>query len=295
MRRFAFLVVALLAVSASSALACNEPSLGSVTPSARAGEPVSFSAVHLDPGASYALVLAGRTVASGTAGEGTIGGSFAMPNLGPAGVYYLELHVAHDGGTWVSSREIQFVAPAPAAPAPKPRAAAPSKQRVLSPPTPTPKATLVPKPKTTTLTQAKLATTSGTPVAATSTAVSRPATEPKPKQRQAHQTAARPNLRPRTLPAPFHAPRELPDLVAGGAPLAAASSAHAAVVREVGNGVLPWLVIAAAALLPLGAAAAAVFVRRRRSQRDAALEAELQEMIAEARAGEGRAPALIDF
>ncbi len=125
-RRFGFLVLALFALSASGALACNEPSLGSVTLSAGAGDPVSFSAVHLDPGAAYTLVLGGRTVASGTAAGDAIDGTFAMPDLGSAGAYYLELDVAHEGGTWISSRLIQFVVPAAPAPAPaaKPRAAA---------------------------------------------------------------------------------------------------------------------------------------------------------------------------
>lgn len=249
-RRFGFLVLILFALSAASALACNEPSLGSVTPSAGGGEPVSFSAVHLDPGAAYTLVLEGRTVASGTAAGDAIDGTFAMPDLGSAGAYYLELDVAHEGGTWISSRPIQFVVPAATTKfkptvAPKAIPAAPPAERA----------------------------------SATSTAIPRHAVQGAkadgPRGARARPGAAR------TKSAPLvRAPHDLPLVVAGLA--AAARTSVRAAAREDDDRLVLWLGLAAGGLL-----AAGLVARARRARRDAAIEAELQEMIAEARAAEG--------
>jgi hypothetical protein len=229
-----------------------------VTPSAGAGEPVSFSAVHLDPGAAYTLVLEGRTVASGTAAGDAIGGSFAMPDLGSAGTYYLELQVAHDGGTWVSSRPIQLVVPAAPALAPgaKPRAAAAPKEKLQPAATPI----AIPRP------------------IAISRHVVRGASASAPRGARAKLAAARGLVR---------TPHDLPLVAASLAPLTRASVQAAA--REDGDGLL-WLGLAAGGLL--GISTATGLVARVRRGRDAALEAELQEMIAETRAAEGRTSAL---
>jgi hypothetical protein len=125
--RLGLVVTIVFTIWAPAAVACNDPSLGAVTPSAREGDSVSFSAVHLDPGASYIVLIEGRDMAQGVAGDsGTISGTFTMPDLGRAGTYSVELHVAHDDGTWISSRPVSFNVPEPVpvpAPASKPAAA----------------------------------------------------------------------------------------------------------------------------------------------------------------------------
>lgn len=271
-RRFGLLVL-IFAFSAASALACNEPSLGSVTPSAGAGEPVSFSAVHLDQGAAYTLVLEGRTVASGTAAGDAIDGTFAMPDLGSAGAYYLELDVAHEGGTWISSRPIQFVVPAAAAPAPaaKPRAAAPPQEKLQPAATTKFKPTVAPK--------AIPAAPPAERASATSTAIPRHAVQGA-KADGPRGARARPGAAS-TKSAPLvRAPHDLPLVVAGLA--AAARTSVRAAAREDDDRLVLWLGLAAGGLL-----AAGLVARARRARRDAAIEAELQEMIAEARAAEG--------
>ncbi len=265
-RRFGFLVLALFALSASGALACNEPSLGSVTLSAGAGDPVSFSAVHLDPGAAYTLVLGGRT----------------MPDLGSAGAYYLELDVAHEGGTWISSRLIQFVVPAAPAPAPaaKPRAAAPPQEKLEPAATTKFKPTVAPK--------AIPAAPPAQRASATSTAIPRHAVQ-RASAEGPRGARARPGAARRRSPPLARAPHDLP-LVVAGLDAAARTSVRAAAPENDDHFIL-WLGLAAGGLLGISTATGLV-ARVRRAGRDAALEAELQEMIAETRAAEGRTSAL---
>lgn len=255
MRRLAFLVLVFTVSWTPNAFACNEPSLGSVTARAEAGDPVSFSVVNLDPGASYSLLLAGRTVAS--AGGATVSGTFVMPDLGRAGTYFLELHVAHDGGTWVSSRAIQFlVSGPPPAPAAKPYAAAAPKSAAAS----------KPKAKVAAAAPAVGSAPVARPVQAAPQA--RSASEPKKPAAQRPAAGAKPAP---VVTAPALVPREAP--VAVARPQATEWNP------------LPWFLLPAGGLLLIGASVLAV-ARHRQRTREALIEAELQAMIAEARAEE---------
>lgn len=274
-RRLGFLILVFLAFSASAAVACNEPSLGLLRPSARAGDSVSFSAVHVDPGASYTVLLNGQGVAEGAAGDGPVGGSFTMPDLGRAGTYYVELHVGHDRGAWISSRRIEFmatvratsVAPQPA-PAATPQLAPSSQPQVTVAPKsepgapPAPKARSVAPRKTIAAVRATTTTASAAPRLEAAKASPRPL----------HPNAVK------ARPTPFAV-----------APISVDRPPFAPPSPRGDGGVPLWLALVAGVLLMLGAGGAGVLVRSRRIRLRLAsmeLEAELQEMIAEARAAQ---------
>lgn len=312
LRRLGLVATLVFAIWAPAALACNDPSLGAVTPSARAGESVSLSAVHLDPGASYSVLIDGREVAQGVAGDsGTISGSFTMPDLGRAGTYSVELHVAHDDGTWISSRPVSFVVPDPVA---------------VSPPAPKPAATTAPKPAT----SAAPTRANVTPKAASATKFTprvSPSTRVQPKASPAATSAPTASVAPATTRASNHSrtraaavdhaarhgvarladkkdaavakPRGRISTWAGPAreevpaPVVVVRSPHRQPVSVAppagrrGGHDLPLVLIAILGLvLILGVGSAGILVRIRRLRRNASLavEAELQEMIAEARA-----------
>ena len=279
-RRLVLLVVVFLGAAASNALACSDPSIGGVTPSAGPNDPVSFSAVNLDPGASYSVSVGGRDVASGTAAGGPITGGFAMPDLGASGVYYVELRVAHEDGTWISTQPIRFVAAAPVSP---PVAqTAPKQPRPPARPTP-PRTHSVPvsRPARRPAPKAEHATRADGPQAATDARAAAPvASVQAPTRRHARPIAkARVDVRRHSPPpAPAARPRLEP-------PLAVAQPrAQAASAPRRRSDLLVGLLAGSA----LAATVAFVLWRARRvaaRKRDLRIEAELQELLAEARAG----------
>lgn len=282
-RRLMFLALVVIGVGTPTALACNEPSLGSVTPTARAGSPVSFSAVNLDPGASYTLLLGGQAVAAGIAEGEAASGSFSMPDLGRPQTVFLELHVAHDGGTWVSSRPVEFQVPAPAAAKPQSH---PGSEAASAPKT---KA----RAKSETAAPAELskaADARAVPAAAPA------AVQPAVKPQKVKAAAAKKEPASAAYEKPLQV---LPDLLpvlavptppsdeAAPAPVVASPTraTDPIIVASAPERRTPlvWILLAATLLLGFGAGAYAA-VRRGRRLREAAIEAELQEMIAEARA-----------
>jgi hypothetical protein len=302
--RLGLVATLVFTIAAPAAFACNDPSLGVVTQSARAGDSVSFSAVHLDPGARYSVLIAGRGVVDGIAGDrGTISGSFTMPDLGRAGTYSVELHVAHDDGTWISSRPVTFVvpksavvstpAPAPrpatvaaptrAKPTPKATAAATSKQgserstRVQ--PKATPAATAAPTASNTAM-RSRASSLSGTRAASIHHAARRTVVPP-------HKSAAE-VVRPRASVSTWAAPAT-EDL---GAPVLAVLAPRQQPVSAAPAGrrggrdllLVPVGILGIALSLGVGSAAMLVRIRRLRRNASLAVEAELQEIIAEAHA-----------
>lgn len=134
--RAGFIAVAALVVltaGAPAAHACNEPGLGGLPPTVGPGSPnpgpVPFSIANTDPGATYTLQVAGRTVASGTDLDGGgVAGTFTMPDLGSDQAVAVEAFVSHEGSSWPSSKAIQFRAAVPAQGGPGPTATTPGKQ-----------------------------------------------------------------------------------------------------------------------------------------------------------------------
>ncbi len=283
-RRSGVLALVLFVFSASAALACNEPSLGLISGSARAGDPVSFSAAHLDAGATYTILLGGSVVSSGTAGgSGTIAGSFAMPALGRAGTYYVELHVAHDGGTWVSSLPIGLVAPAPTS-----SPARASQTRVAS--TPETRArppASVPAQQPTAAPATKAQPAPSTTPAVKPVVASRPTTASTARKQPFAQS-----VKPRASgPRIAAAPGRLGDTRVAKVTSRSTAVAPAPGARPELPFSLPLLSGIVLLLVGLGGAGVVAELRsRRRKLASLALEAELQEMIAEARAAqaEGR-------
>ena len=311
LRRLGLVATVVFTIWAPTALACNAPSLGAVTPSARAGDSVSFSAVHLDPEASYSVLIEGRDVAQGVAGDsGTISGTFTMPDLGRAGTYSVELQVAHDDGTWISSRPVSFVVPvAVSTPAPKPAATTVPKPATAVAPTRahvTPKSASATKPtpgvSPSTRVRAKVrpAATS-VPTASVPPATTRASNHSRTRTAAVDHAArhgvarpadkndgavAKPRGRISTWAGPARADVPAP-VVAVRAPHAQPVSVAPPAGRRGGYD-LPLVLIAILGIvLVLGVGSTGIVVRRiRRLRRNASLavEAELQEMIAEARA-----------
>jgi hypothetical protein len=108
--------VLLLLCGATGASACNEPSLALGKTNAAPGENVPYSIANADEGAQFTLSVAGRQVASGTAGP-DFSSSFTMPDLGSSQTAHAELVVSHEGTQWFSSKALAFEAP-PAQPQP---------------------------------------------------------------------------------------------------------------------------------------------------------------------------------
>lgn len=128
------LAIGLLLAGAATALACNEPKLALDKDEAVAGETVPFSIVGVDEGAGYTVTVAGVRRAGGTAsGDGSVRGSFAMPDLGSSPkTVSVEAVVQHsegpEPGTWRSPATIRYVVPPPVA-----RDAAPSSEPAGAP------------------------------------------------------------------------------------------------------------------------------------------------------------------
>lgn len=123
-------VACIAAISADSAVACNEPLLdkgGSVSPS-QAGphDPVTVYIPNTLDGAQYTVSVRGIGVVSGTDPDRDPGVAvtFVMPDLGGENISQVEVHAAvthedaDDGRPWESSRFIAYIAPQPAPPPP---------------------------------------------------------------------------------------------------------------------------------------------------------------------------------
>lgn len=289
------------ALGAPIALACNEPSLGSVTSRAGAGDPISFSIANLEPGAGVSLSVADREVFSGVAADRTLNGSFPLPDVDGVATVWVEARVQHDGGVWVSSRPVEVVSVAPAAAAPA--TAAPEHSAPAPRSAPRPEATSVPPLAAAPLVVAPRATHASarpTPRATvqrpvgSSTAALRPTSQPSHAvARSVPALRVRPSSPRSATPKPRATRRNTSQRIT--VPVVPRDR-HAAdprpSIRAVGSGEEPphevilelviW-VLAGSALLLAGALACLVVVRRRRARHAAAVEAELQAMLAEAR------------
>lgn len=290
------LTVLVFAVGAPIALACNEPSLGSVTPRGAAGDPISFSITNLEPGAGVSISVAGRQVFSALAEDRSLNGSFPLPELDGVATVWVEARVQHDGGEWVSSRPVEIVSvasatAAPAAAPPEPTAPAPRSAPVPEAKSAAPAAkSTLPAPRAT------------APPVGSSEAESRPASTP------SHAVAASapaPRVRPashRSVAPKVGATRQSPSQRGIAVPVAPrdrpAVDRATPSVAAVGSQAERWddgllepalLILAAGALLLAGALAGLAVVRGRRVRHAAAIEAELQEILAEARAVQARA------
>ena len=114
MRRFGVglvLAVAALTLLPSTAAACLEPQLFVDPGEAKAGDQVSFDLTNTERGADWSLSVDGIPVASGTDADDVPGvsGTFDMPNLGaePRTVS-AEAVTSHDGSGWRATRPMQY-------------------------------------------------------------------------------------------------------------------------------------------------------------------------------------------
>jgi hypothetical protein len=114
-------VYSVLGITASLASACLEPQLYVSPSTAEAGDPVSFTITGTELDATYTVTVEGISVAGGTdtdQSEGT-SGSFAMPNLGPQSrTVYARMVTQHDGSTWPDEVALQYQVPASSPPPP---------------------------------------------------------------------------------------------------------------------------------------------------------------------------------
>lgn len=114
MRRFGVglvLAVAALALLPSAAAACLEPQLFVDPGEAKAGDQVSFDLANTERGADWSLSVDGIPVASGTDADDVPGvsGTFNMPNLGAAPrTVSAEAVTSHDGSGWRATRPMQY-------------------------------------------------------------------------------------------------------------------------------------------------------------------------------------------
>lgn len=114
MRRFGVglvLAVAALTLLPSVAVACLEPQVFVDPGEAKAGDQVSFDLTNTERGADWSLSVDGIPVASGTDADDVPGvsGTFNMPNLGaePRTVS-AEAVTSHDGSGWRATRPMQY-------------------------------------------------------------------------------------------------------------------------------------------------------------------------------------------
>ena len=140
------LAIAVVALTAPPATACNQPDIEVSTTRARPGDWVNFTVSATDAGAGYIVLVQGQEVAAGTDPDGGgVSSRFQMPDLGdsdlPAAV---EVKITHpnpgsEGGDfhggapwWGSTAEVGYrartAAPAPA-PVPEPERARKSAPR----------------------------------------------------------------------------------------------------------------------------------------------------------------------
>ena len=124
---------------AGTAYACNDPELDLVDREAKAGDTVHFSIINTKPGAEYTIEIVGHgQIASGTDttdAEG-VSGSFTMPDLGDSAktvsVKMVASHFgAHGGeykseGPWPNEESMTYAVPAPPASEPAPAEPAPA-------------------------------------------------------------------------------------------------------------------------------------------------------------------------
>jgi hypothetical protein len=293
-----------------SAHACINVHIGAYPTAAHAGDVVQYSVSSLEVGASYTISVNGSIVADGTATGDIVRGPFTMPNLGAQqatvtlGVTFD--HSEIDGARGVDTTKVTYEPVAASPPAPPPAAAAPPAP-APAPAAAQPRASQ-PVPRTT----APSEPTQPQP----GPRISRPAaprairTGPVATRMPAASTGGRPSVRPQLRvaaaptalreptrrAAPSRTPRAAPPrphvLPQIGARRAAPvqPSARAAPADERQR---PLWWFAAALLLAGGGIAGGVILKRRRPtpsplKDDLALEAELQEMIAETRARELR-------
>jgi hypothetical protein len=128
LRRAVLAVLVALVVTmacAGSASACNDPTLQAVEPSsAGPGDPVSFTIINTEPGASWQIAInGGAPLASGTATGGYVTRNFTMPDLGQSDTTVsVEAAVTHSdipGGSLKTAKSLGYRAPvASSAPAP---------------------------------------------------------------------------------------------------------------------------------------------------------------------------------
>jgi hypothetical protein len=134
----------------AAASACNNPAGnldGGIPDGLGAGEPVPFVIGNIDEGASWTVTLDNQTIASGVDNDGRprYHGSFPMPKLdGPSRnldftvtVDHVDARQDHDSGSWPSTVTVRYRAPGSGSPAPSP-------QSIEQPASPQPGAERVP-------------------------------------------------------------------------------------------------------------------------------------------------------
>jgi hypothetical protein len=115
------LVLALIVSSgAQAAYACNDPAIGKLAATAKAGQKVPYKLTSMTAGAEYLVRVSGREVSSGTAAGTTLSERFKMPDLGDKSrTAKVEVVVAHDAcenSPWKLKAAMGYVVPAAPAP-----------------------------------------------------------------------------------------------------------------------------------------------------------------------------------
>ena len=297
-----------------SAHACINVHIGAYPSAAHAGDLVHYSVSSLEAGAGYTVSVNGSVVAEGKATGDAVGGTFTMPNLGAQGtavtVGVTFDHSEIDGARGADTTKVTYEPVAASPPAPPPASAQPP------PPAPAPAAA---QPRTAKPVPGKAAPTARTqpqpvqhisrPAAAQAARTGANATRV-PAAASADRPAVRPHLRMAVTPVALREPtRRVAPSTVTHRPRAAAPRPHvlpqtrsvraapvrasASAVSATGRRFAVWWLAAILLLVGSGTAAAGVILRRRRPtpsplEDELAVEAELQEMIAEARAREGR-------